>query len=219
MRTLRLIRTFHDKFPWLGPVIWVLTVQYFVAQVVAALSFRGGYNWRLDSISDLGNTACGPFGGHYVCSPLHPLVNLSFIALGLAMALGSLLIYEEFKRDWASLAGFLCLALGGIGSMLVGFFPENSVQYAHDIGAALPFFVGNIGLLILGAKLNLPRWLRAYTLLTGAFSLAALGLLATGTYLGIQNGGMEKAVAYPQTLWLIIFGLYMTKNHFISTRL
>ena len=48
------------------------------------------YNISRNTISDLGNTACGTWKGRYVCSPLHDLMNGSFIALGITMLLGAL---------------------------------------------------------------------------------------------------------------------------------
>jgi hypothetical protein len=33
---------------------------------------------------------------------------------------------------------------------------------------------------------------------------------ASSHYLGLGEGGMERIVAYPQTLWLIFFGTYLS---------
>ena len=42
-----------------------------------------------------------------------------------------------------------------------------------------------------------------------ALALLALILFATHTYLGLGAGTMERIAAYPETLWLIIFGAYI----------
>src|SRR3954451_20887194 len=68
-----------------GGIAFVLaTVQYAVAQIVAASAWNPPYDWMKNFISDPGNTACGPFSVHgpatYVCSPLHAVMNGSFIA-------------------------------------------------------------------------------------------------------------------------------------------
>ncbi len=106
------------------------------------------------------------------------------------------------------------MAMAGLGTVLVGLFPENTIAALHEIGAALPFFIGNLGIVILGITLGLPKGMRFYSLATGIVALIALGLFFSGTYLGLGVGGMERLTAYPQTIWLIVFGLYMSRKHF-----
>jgi hypothetical membrane protein len=213
---MKRIETFTDRYPLIGPVIWVLSVQYFVIQIIAAESYKTAYSLRFNTISDLGNSVCGIYSGKYVCSPLHNFMNASFIILGITMASGALFIYQEFKKDTLTLIGFSCMALAGFGTLLVGLFPENTVSTLHILGASLPFLIGNIGLIILSIALVIPKLLRYYTLLSGAIALIALVFFYTQHYLGLGIGGIERFVAYPQTLWLIVFGLYMSGNHFMK---
>lgn len=91
---------------------------------------------------------------------------------------------------------------------MVGLFPENGVAALHIGGASLSFFVGNVGLLVLSLSLSIPRSLKIYTFISGALALTALGLFLNHNYLGLGEGGMERVVAYPQTVWLIIVGIY-----------
>lgn len=211
-----MIKTFTDRYPYIGPTMWMLSLQYFLIQVVVARDWLIPFSLAQNTISDLGNIACGAYAGRFVCSPLHSLMNGSFITLGVFMATGSLLIYQEFKRDTATLVGFSFMAIAGIGTLLVGLFPENTVSALHILGAFLPFFVGNLGLVILGRVLDLPRWLRIYTMASGVISLVALALFVTHTYLGLGIGGMERLTAYPQTVWLIVFGVYISRNHLLK---
>jgi hypothetical membrane protein len=210
------IRTFHNRYPYVGPVFWMLSVQYYVVQVVVASAWQVPFSLRFNTISDLGNTACGQYGQRIVCSPLHADMNGSFIALGVSMMIGSLLIYNEFKESRATAFGFGAMAAAGFGTLLVGLFPENTVSALHILGAGLPFFVGNVGLVVLGLKLPVPKPLRLYTLVSGAVMLIALALFVAGVYLGLGIGGMERVVAYPQTIWLIVFGMYLGKKHLNS---
>lgn len=212
------IETFTGRYPFLGPIIYMLSIQYFCIQWVVAMAWKVPYSWLHNVISDLGNTACGQYGSHFVCSPLHSLMNASFIMLGCTMAAGSLLIYQEFKKSPASLVGFSLMALAGAGTIVVGLFPENTVHALHTGGAFQPFFFGNISLVILGSSLQIPRLLRTVTILTGCIALIAFGLLVTNHYLGLGSGGMERLTAYPQTCWLIIFGSYMSRRHYLSMK-
>jgi len=214
----RRAQIFHDRYPLVGPTFWVISIQYYVTQLIVAADWPRPYSWANNAISDLGNTACGMYSGRYVCSPLHNWMNASFIVLGATMIAGSLLIYQEFRKSVASAVGFSFMALAGLGTILVGLFPENVNSTWHGLGALLPFLIGNVALVLFGRSLRLGPKLRAYTLLSGAIALAALALFYSGHYLGLGLGGMERVVAYPQTIWLIALGLYMSRSHYLKRR-
>lgn len=216
MKSFRTVKIFSDRYPFIGPTMWMLSVQYFIIQVIVADAWKYPFSLRNNTISDLGNNACGIYGGRIVCSPLHGLMNASFITLGLFMALGALLIYQEFRESRISLIGFSYLAMAGVGTLLVGLFPENTITELHLLGAGLAFLIGNVGLVILGLVLKVPRSLRIYTFISGLVSLIGLAFFASGYYLGLGPGLIERITAYPQTIWLIIFGLYMSKNHILK---
>lgn len=207
------IKTFTDRYPFVGPIIWILSIQYYLIQIAVARAWTVPYSLAQNTISDLGNTACGDYAGRFVCSPLHSSMNASFITLGITMMTGSPLIYQEFKKTKASLTGFSLMALAGLGTLFVGLFPENTISTLHALGAFLPFFVGNIGIIILGLTLDIPKTLRLYTLFSGLIALVALGFFIAHFYLGIGIGGMERLTAYPQTMWLIVFGVYISSSH------
>jgi hypothetical membrane protein len=208
------IKIFTDRYPLIGPSVWILSIQYFVVQIIVALHYTPTYSVRFNTISDLGNTVCGIYSGRVVCSPLHNLMNASFIVVGLTMTLGSVLIYQEFKQNQRTFIGFSCMALAGLGTIIVGLFPENTVSQLHILGATLPFLIGNIGLVVLGLSLNIPRIFRYYTILSGGVALIALAFFYTNHYGSLGIGGTERVVAYPQTIWLIVFGIYLSKSRF-----
>jgi hypothetical membrane protein len=196
-------------FPRLGPGLYILSIQYFLAQVVVARDWSPPYSVSRNTISDLGNTRCGTYGDRFVCSPLHGVMNASFVVLGLAMTLGSLLMLRRFPGSRAARLGLAAMAISGIGVLMVGVFPENTIPALHGTGAGITFLVGNAALIVLGYALNLPASLRFYSLLSGTVALVALGCFASGHYLGLGEGGAERVVAYPQTAWLIVAGLYL----------
>lgn len=212
------IRTFHDSFPWVGPLVWMLTVEYYAIQVVVARNWATPYSLLRNPISDLGNTHCGTYAHRYVCSPLHSLMNLALIVLGALMIAGAPLIYLEFRERFSAALGFGCMAIAGAGTILVGLAPENVNITLHKLGASGPFLVGNIGLIILSSALDLPRHIRLYTRLSGIVALAALLLFVTRVYLGLGEGGIERLTAYPQTFWLIVFGIYISRDHYNKRR-
>lgn len=213
MKSRQIIRVFTDRYPFVGPAFWVLSIQYYLIQIITALSWSMPYSIRDNTISDLGNTVCGLYAGRVICSPLHSLMNASFIMLGITMIVGSALIYQEFRERLVTAIGFTLMALAGFGTVLVGLFPENTISALHTLGAGLPFVLGNIALVLFSLVLPLGKALRVYTLLSGIIALVALGLFFTNHYGGLGPGGMERLAAYPQSIWLIAFGLYLSRNH------
>ena len=201
-------KTIGERHPRLGPLLYSSAIQYFLVQILVGIRFSPHYSLTRNTISDLGNSSCGIFNNRQICSPLHTLMNISFLTLGITMITGSLLLCQSFRKSRNAMVGFTLFALGGAGTALVGIFPENTVSALHGIGAALPFLIGNVGVVILGFSLEVPKILRIYTVLTGSIALAALGVYASGHYIGLGEGGLERVVAYPQTIWIIILGIY-----------
>jgi len=201
-----------------GPLLFVSSALYFYAQIATAWVFGPpSYSLVTNTISDLGNTACGRYDNAYVCSPRHTLMNVSFIFLGVVMVAGSALLYQEItaqrRERVAGLLGFGLMALAGLGAILVGAFPENTSGALHITGAGLAIGAGNLGIFVLGALLSLPEAMRRYMLLFSVTSLTALVLFAAHRYFGIGAGTMERIAAYPETIWLISFGLFIWRFH------
>jgi hypothetical membrane protein len=141
-------------------------------------------------------------------------MNLGFVLLGACMACGSALLYFEFsdrnpRERRAAQIGFAMMGLAGVGAAVVGFFPENSIHVIHVAGAALAIGLGNVAIFVLGAVLTLPESMRRSMLMFSSMALTALLLFAAHKYFGIGAGTMERLAAYPETIWLITFGLYI----------
>jgi hypothetical membrane protein len=136
-------------------------------------------------------------------------MNASFIVLGIAMTAGSILICRKFAESRAATVGFAAMAVAGIGVIIVGIFPENSIPAFHGLGAAIPFTLGNAALIIIAAAPMMPVALRLYSFLSGALALLALVSYSSRHYLGLGEGGIERVVAYPQTVWLIVIGIFL----------
>jgi len=139
-----------------GPILWILSIQYYVIQFAVSLAWpiEHSYSWANNTISDLANTKCGPYGERIVCSPLHANMNISFVTLGLTMMGGAFLLRKQLANNLVANLGYIFMALAGLGTILVGLFPENTVSALHILGAALPFFLGNIGMILIGITME-----------------------------------------------------------------
>ena len=66
-----------------GGLCWLLSLEFFVGQAVAQAAWTGApYTLVNNEVSDLGITVCETVKGQYLCSPLHTLMNASFILAG-----------------------------------------------------------------------------------------------------------------------------------------
>lgn len=202
----------------LGTFAWISSIQFFVAQLVVRSSWTTPFSLAHNYISDLGNTACGPFpagSGMYVCSPWHAAMNASFAFTGLTVVSGAVLVRNAFPsarlRSW----GLALVALAGVGFVLVGVFPENVNFPPHRLGATLHFVCGNLGQVVLGATmLGAPPWRRwaGYSIASGTVGLLATALFVSRHYLGMGIGGMERLAAYPLPLWTIVMGIVVWRR-------
>ncbi len=200
----------------IGGTAWLVSFQYFIAQIIVTNAWFTPFSLRDNFISDLGNTTCGIYAGNYVCSPLYALMNGAFVLYGITMIIGAIALGAVFADSIKSKIAFGLMVLAGVGTCLVGLFPEDTVMSLHQGGALLGLGVGNISVILIGiCTTRLGRWLRTYTIISGVIATAAFVLFASGIYLGLGVGGMERVASYIFTIWMTLFGLILllSKKH------
>jgi hypothetical membrane protein len=210
----------------------MLAVLFFVAQLVAAYPWQSRtppprgiapyhpYSFFAQTISDLGATSKFTYGNPPFWSPDHAWMNVALVLLGVVMIIGSPLIYQEFNENspaqvWVARVAFSAQALAGVGAIAVGLFPENEHPLPHVLGAGLAIAVGTTGVFLLGLALPLPGPIRRFMLWSGPVALTAILLYAIHEYLGFGPGGMERLAAYPEVIWLVAFGFYISRSHYV----
>jgi hypothetical membrane protein len=203
-----------------GAIVWIVAaVQFVVAMAIvqAGWSTPPTYSLLHNYISDLGNTACGPWPhatSARVCSPWHDVFNASSVILGLLTLLGALLVRSAFPRRGSTTVGLAMMILGGIGAIGVGLSPENVDLTVHSLSAAIAFVLGNLSLIVLGiAMFRDTRWngYRAYSMISGLWGLVAFLLFYTGHYVGLGVGGMERMIVAPLLLWLVVCSIHLLR--------
>ncbi len=202
----------------IGGLAWVVgTLQYAICQVVVARAYADPYSLHDNYISDLGNTACGPFAVPHgvsmeVCSPEHALMNTSFVAVGGLTAVGAVLLRPMWPAGRLATTGVALWVLAGLGKIVVGLVPENTDIGLHLLGAFnIP--IGSIAILILSIAVRrtapLVAWLGVVLALLGLIGtvLSTAGQLSPPLYLGLGVGGSERLGGYPGNLWMLIIGV------------
>lgn len=180
----------------LGAILFLLRPTYIATEVVTAAATTGGYSFVADSVSRLGEVGCSAA----YCSPRHEVMNGSFVAYGVALAAGAVLLARPLG-PWAT--GLLVVS--GVSSCATGLAPLDQDATLHAI-AATPLFVGQpLALLLLGARLRgeRPR-LSTALLATGAVTTAAaVGFIVSGDEQAA--GALERLALWPVLLGLAAF--------------
>ncbi len=188
----------------------IAPAQFLLCEGVAAAAWRRpGYSYFRNFISDLGVTD-GPrtYQGRLVDSPFGVLMNISFCLLGVVGAYGIIMLARSLPpsrhRAWIRIAGVAF----GVGGVLVGLFPEGTVELAHAVGAFLNIGFGNALLILVGARAT--RYYAAplgvARLLVGLGAVGSAAMVALVTVPALFNGAVERTAAYPYMVSLVLLG-------------
>jgi len=198
-------------------VLVVNTVQWVLAEAVTAAAWTDPpYSYAANYISDLGVPDCGTqFQGRDLCSPLHTLMNGSFIAEGILYAAAVLLI----ARSLTGRTRWIVTALGllhGTGMVLVGFFhgsPDgpSAGLVIHVAGAGVGILCANTLAIMAGAigRFGLPAAYRGFSIAVGV-----LGLLSEASVnLSPSTAGLfERGGVYSWLLWGLVTGVLVVRK-------
>jgi hypothetical membrane protein len=139
-----------------GSVLWTLCLQYFIAEAIAISGWPGSYSLRENYISDLGAAHCGASAGgpvgaqSVICSPLHLLMNASFLLQGLLIVFGALLVRPSFPKRGLWTAAMRLIGFAGVGVFVVGLAPEDVAPKLHFVGAVANLVCCNAGMAAMG---------------------------------------------------------------------
>jgi hypothetical membrane protein len=201
-----------------GGIFWILTLEFFVGQAIAQLAWKGQYSLISDAISDLGVTVCGTvdIGGQagYYCSPLHNVMNASFILAGGFILLGLYFARAAWPWNRTMRSGFVLLFLAGIGKVLVGLAPANVDFTLHFIGG-IGIILGNVGLILVGLSFRRKeKWAADFSLILGG-----IGVLSYLYFLidAAQRGLGERIADYPVFAWFAVLGVFFILRSRSST--
>jgi hypothetical membrane protein len=189
-----------SRYRW-GGLAWVLTLQFFVVEAIAASQY-GGYSYSSDVISDLGTAD----------SAARLLMNASFVLQGLLIAAGALLLGPGLSGTGGRLARVL-LIIAGLGVLLVGVFPSDGNATVHEIAAGAHFLGGGIGLIALAYGVR-PRSEALGTVLAVLGLVGVIGTIFFGSvvFLGLGEGGMERVAVYVLPIGLTIAGIALWRQ-------
>lgn len=197
-----------------GAICLVLTLWFFIGQPITQAASRAPYSLIDNNISDLGSTTCGPISVFtytaYTCSPLHVIMNLTFVGVGLLTILGIL----GTRRIWPSRPmtrfGVGLLLVSGADEILAGLAPEDVQPGLHVFASVLGIGGANLGILLLGLTVwRAQPWVGVMSVLLSGIGL--FGLLIAPS-LGIGTGAAERVAGYPVVMWTILIGGFLLRR-------
>ena len=198
----------------------VAAMEFWTVEAIAALAWKNpSYSYASNFISDLGAPDCSTFQGRVVCSPLHDLMNISFIAHGVLFLIAGLLLVRLVSGPSRYFYLILTL-LYGIGYILVGTFhgstaaSQNGTLAYHYLGASVAILGGNIiavGVSFQWRFLGTPRWFGIESMVLGILGIIA-ALLVFPTIGIIPSGIIERIAVYAFLQWQMQFAFALLRS-------
>lgn len=206
-----------DRLTLLGGILWIFSLEFFVGQVIAQLAWKGPPSYSLisNAISDLGVTACGNVSiagvSSYYCSPLHNVMNVTFILTGAFMVAGVFLTRRAWPWNRPIASGFALVALAGLGKALAGLAPADVDFTLHFIGS-LGIILGDVGMILIGRALRgKVDWVSKSSQILGYIGLIGFLSFLVAGHSGV-GGLLERIGSYPIILWCTMVGLSLMLN-------
>jgi len=169
-----------------GLLLFASAAVFLIAHIVAE-AVDPTYSVSNNAISDLGVRAGAP------------IFNTAMVVLGVLLLLTGYFFYRTFHDRVVSGLQFAA----GVGAMGVGIVNENVSGAGHTLFSLVTFL--GIGLIaIVAYRISEPP-LAYIGILAGVASLGALALYASGTYLALGPGGMERMIVLPVLAYSLAF--------------
>jgi hypothetical membrane protein len=131
-------------------------------------------------------------------------MNLSFVAIGLLMTVGAILLRGHLPRGRLHGWTMTLAVVTGLSTAATGLFPANYGPMIH-LAAVLPAFVARhvvLGLVAWGLW-NRRRWTAIWSTVCALAGLAGGVLLA---FPSMHFGLTERIILYPLPIWMVVTG-------------
>jgi hypothetical membrane protein len=180
-----------------GLLLTVGSAQFLVTMMLLE-AVAPGYSMHDNAISDLGTIP-----------ETRIFFSASLFLIGLMNIVAGYFLHRSFKSQ--TLLVVFCL--GGIGAMGAGLVPLDSPSGMHGTFALMAFLFLNLEAILIGFKLD--GALKAISIIAGIIGILFLVLMIlvdSGTIDvsgSIGHGGVERMIAYPSLIWMIMFGGYL----------
>jgi hypothetical membrane protein len=211
----------HDR-ERLGAIVWILTLQFFVVQVIVQAAWTEPFSLAHNMISDLGRATCGPLYrspvNRVACSPLYQVMNASIMLNGILILIGWRLTRSNWPATRLTSAGLAMIALSAPGHVLTGLFPSDIALAPHMAGAGSILALANPGMVLVGIATWRERRVQSVvSLLCGLAGITGTIFFLWSIEPAIGLGGWERVAFYPLPVWCAVHGLMSLKRRTTAT--
>ena len=175
-----------------------LAAGQFLVLLMLGESIAPGYSMHENAISDLGTIG-----------ETELLFNTSLFVLGLLNFVSGFVLFKVLDDKKL----LIVFALGGIGAMGAGLIPLDSPIGVHGLFALFAFVFINLEAMVAGrlAKSPLDKISIALGML-GIIFVSLMMMVDSGSLDvsdSIGHGGVERMIAFPCLIWMVLFGGYL----------
>jgi hypothetical membrane protein len=193
-----------------GALLSITGIGVFLAVITNEALYPAArhYSTFANTISDLGGTEPP---NSYMVQPNRLMFIMTMAVAGVLVLVATYLLWRVIERRRFLVA----LGMFGIGIVGIAVFPGN-VATIHPLFSLLCFLGGSIAAIMSRKILDVP--LRYFAVVLGSIALVAtvFGLESLenwGPQATIGIGGIERWIAYPVLLWLVLLGAaFMTRG-------
>lgn len=181
--------------------ILALAAGQFLILLMLGECIAPGYSMNENAISDLGTIA-----------ETELLFNISLFLIGLLNFAAGFVLYKVLGDKKL----LIVFALGGIGAMGAGLVPLDNPTGVHGLFALFAFVFLNIEAMVAGRLARSP--LDKISIALGVLGIIFVPVMimvdsgsldASGS---IGHGGVERMIAYPCLIWMLVFGGYLISS-------
>lgn len=206
----------------IGATCWLLSAIFFVDQVLVQAALTTPYSLTDNYISELGISSCGRFVAgayhHDVCSPLHGLMNGTFMATGILQVVGADTTSVAWPRRRFAAVGAASLIAAAVSLIFAGLTPMNVDPGSHARFALIGILCVSFAVILYGiAVLPASRALAGCALAAGIAGISFLAILQLGGT-SVPVGLVERLAVYPPIGMIVMFGGVMVLGSRPSSR-
>nr|WP_246384246.1 DUF998 domain-containing protein [Gracilibacillus halotolerans] len=200
---------------FVGRAAWIFLSTYFLFEYIVIRETITPYSILKQPMSDLGVTACGNdtyvLATYEICSPYHPLMNITFTLIGVAIFVGAILLQPLLPKLRRIRIATVLFAIYGISFAISGIIPADISFTAHTI-SALPGMVVQIPALFFIAqsiKFTMPKFYK-WTLFILIVNSSTIVLLCLQAFITSLPGGLLQRILYGSIfVWMIVTAIVL----------
>lgn len=201
----------------LGCLAWVSTIFYFAVEMIVIRGASAPYYFLKQPMSDLGVTVCGTYtyvwASYEICSPLHLLMNWTFVLTGLTTAVGAICLHSIWPNTRKIRMATGLLIVFGMSMSIAGIIPADKNFIWHTLVSLPGMFVQIPALILIGKVIRSIRpKLAQWTFFCVWINSLILALIFLQPVIGLPGGLLQRLLYGSVYLWTAVTALVIWRE-------